>query len=103
MVIVVFVSDGFVVGFLPVACHAVGERCTQGTVEASFHENNVLKRAVSIQHERQKEFEDRTWELHHLKLLAPQCQEQLRTLEAKMPNVKLLKYMIFTYFMIVMF
>ncbi|GFZ20849.1 ubiquitin system component Cue protein [Actinidia rufa] len=43
-------------------------------VELLVHENSVLKRAVSIQHERQKEFEDRTRELHHLKQLASQCQ-----------------------------
>ncbi|XP_057486069.1 uncharacterized protein LOC130772333 isoform X2 [Actinidia eriantha] len=58
-------------------------------VELLVHENSVLKRAVSIQHVRQKEFEDRTREFHHLKQLASQCQEQLRTLEVKMPNVKI--------------
>ncbi|XP_058206891.1 uncharacterized protein LOC131320260 [Rhododendron vialii] len=50
-------------------------------VEALIHENAVLKRAVSIQHERQKEFEDRGQELHHLKQMVSQYQEQLRTLE----------------------
>ncbi|KAG5559467.1 hypothetical protein RHGRI_009115 [Rhododendron griersonianum] len=50
-------------------------------VEALIHENSVLKRAVSIQHERQKEFEDRGQELHHLKQMVSQYQEQLRTLE----------------------
>ncbi|KAF7147911.1 hypothetical protein RHSIM_Rhsim03G0251000 [Rhododendron simsii] len=50
-------------------------------VEALIHENAVLKRAVSIQHERQKEFEDRGQELHHLKEMVSQYQEQLRTLE----------------------
>lgn len=53
----------------------------KGQLEALIHENAVLKRAVAIQHERQKEFEDRTQELHHLKQLASQYQEQLRTLE----------------------
>lgn len=53
----------------------------KGQLEALIHENAVLKRAVAIQHERQKEFEDSTQELHHLKQLASQYQEQLRTLE----------------------
>ncbi|KAH9653315.1 CUE domain-containing protein [Citrus sinensis] len=50
-------------------------------VEALIQENMILKRAVSIQHERQKEYEDRSQELHHLKQLVSQYQEQLRTLE----------------------
>lgn len=50
-------------------------------LQALMQENNVLKRAVSIQHERQKEFDDRSQELHHLKQLVAQYQEQLRTLE----------------------
>lgn len=61
-------------------------------VEALIHENSVLKRAVSIQHERQKEFEDRGQELHHLKQMVSQYQEQLRTLEVKIPNPEILKY-----------
>ncbi|CAK9161590.1 unnamed protein product, partial [Ilex paraguariensis] len=50
-------------------------------LEVLIQENTVLKRAVSIQHERQKEFEDRGQEVHHLKQLVTQYQEQLRTLE----------------------
>ncbi|GFS30814.1 ubiquitin system component Cue protein [Actinidia rufa] len=50
-------------------------------VEALIHENALLKRAVTIQHERQKEFEDRSEELHNLKQMVSQYQEQLRTLE----------------------
>ncbi|XP_059635145.1 uncharacterized protein LOC132277320 isoform X2 [Cornus florida] len=50
-------------------------------LEAMIHENTILKRAVSIQHERQKEFDDKNQELHHLKQLVSQYQEQLRTLE----------------------
>ncbi|KAJ4831056.1 hypothetical protein Tsubulata_001797 [Turnera subulata] len=50
-------------------------------VEALIQENSILKRAVSIQHERQKEFEDRSQELQHLKQLVTQYQDQLRTLE----------------------
>ncbi|XAR66869.1 hypothetical protein NMG60_11013233 [Bertholletia excelsa] len=50
-------------------------------LQALIQENAVLKRAVAIQHERQKEFEERTQELHQLKQLVSQYQEQLRTLE----------------------
>ncbi|PON99842.1 Ubiquitin system component Cue [Trema orientale] len=50
-------------------------------VEALIQENTILKRAVSIQHERHKEFEDRNQELQQLKQLVAQYQEQLRTLE----------------------
>nr|GMD75262.1 CUE domain-containing protein [Ipomoea batatas]GMD76938.1 CUE domain-containing protein [Ipomoea batatas]GMD82780.1 CUE domain-containing protein [Ipomoea batatas] len=52
-------------------------------LEALLQENNILKRAVSIQHERQKEFEERGQEVNHLKQLLAQYQEQLRTLEVK--------------------
>ncbi|KAL1554836.1 hypothetical protein AAHA92_15349 [Salvia divinorum] len=50
-------------------------------LEALLQENTILKRAVSIQHERQKEFEETGHELHQLKQLVSQYQEQLRTLE----------------------
>lgn len=50
-------------------------------VEALIQENIVLKRAVAIQHERQKEYEDRNQELQQLKQLVSQYQEQVRTLE----------------------
>lgn len=50
-------------------------------VQALIQENAILKRAVSIQHERQKEFEDKNQELQHLKQLVSQYQEQLRALE----------------------
>ncbi|XP_060210067.1 uncharacterized protein LOC132636970 isoform X1 [Lycium barbarum] len=50
-------------------------------LEALIQENAILKRAVSIQHERQKEFEDRGNELNQLKQTVAQYQEQLRTLE----------------------
>lgn len=50
-------------------------------LEALIQENTVLKRAVAIQHERQKEHELRSQELQHLKQLVSQYQEQLRTLE----------------------
>ncbi|KDP30252.1 hypothetical protein JCGZ_17034 [Jatropha curcas] len=50
-------------------------------VQAFIQENAILKRAVSIQHERQKEYEDRGQELQHLKQLVAQYQDQLRALE----------------------
>lgn len=62
-------------------------------VEALIQENTILKRAVSIQHERQKDYDDRSQELENLKQLLSQYQEQLRTLE-----VDLLKLDIFLKF-----
>ncbi|KAA8541932.1 hypothetical protein F0562_023084 [Nyssa sinensis] len=50
-------------------------------IELLLRENTILKRAVSIQHERQKEYDDRNHEVQHLKQLVSQYQEQLRTLE----------------------
>ncbi|XVE63690.1 hypothetical protein DITRI_Ditri07aG0040200 [Diplodiscus trichospermus] len=50
-------------------------------LEALMQENTILKRAVAVQHERQKEYEDQGQELQHLKQLVSQYQEQLRTLE----------------------
>ncbi|KAM0933906.1 hypothetical protein DsansV1_C34g0226531 [Dioscorea sansibarensis] len=50
-------------------------------VEGLLQENNVLKRAIAIQHERQKEYDERNQEVQHLKQLVSQYQEQLRTLE----------------------
>lgn len=52
-------------------------------VEALIQENAILKRAVSIQHERHKEYEDRNQELQQLKQLVAQYQDQLRTLEVE--------------------
>jgi hypothetical protein len=46
-----------------------------------LRENAVLKRGVAIQHERQKEFDVRTQEVHSLKQLVLQYREQLKTLE----------------------
>ncbi|RDX67074.1 hypothetical protein CR513_54091, partial [Mucuna pruriens] len=50
-------------------------------VEALIQENVILKRAICIQHERQKEYEERNEELEHLKQLVSQYQEQVRALE----------------------
>lgn len=44
-------------------------------------DNNILKKAVAIQHERQKEHEEGGHELQHLKQLLSHCQDQIRTLE----------------------
>ncbi|XP_077214784.1 uncharacterized protein LOC143849599 [Tasmannia lanceolata] len=50
-------------------------------VELLVRENTILKRAVAIQHERQKESDEKSKELQHLKQLVSKYQEQLRTLE----------------------
>ncbi|KAL3511909.1 hypothetical protein ACH5RR_024626 [Cinchona calisaya] len=50
-------------------------------IEVLLRENSILKRAVAIQHERQKEYDDRNQEEQQLKQLVAQYQEQLRTLE----------------------
>ncbi|XP_057503971.1 uncharacterized protein LOC130787600 [Actinidia eriantha] len=50
-------------------------------IEVVLRENTILKRAVAIQHERQKEYDDRNQEVQHLKQMLSQYQEQLRTLE----------------------
>lgn len=52
-------------------------------IEVLLRENTILKRAVAIQHERQKECEDKNQELQHLKQVVSQYQEQLRTLEVR--------------------
>uniref|UniRef100_A0A1J3CXY7 CUE domain-containing protein n=1 Tax=Noccaea caerulescens TaxID=107243 RepID=A0A1J3CXY7_NOCCA len=53
----------------------------QQQLEALTKDNTVLKRAVAIQHERQKALEDANQQLELLKNLIPQYQEKLRTLE----------------------
>lgn len=50
-------------------------------IEILVRDNSVLKRAVAIQHERQKEYDGKNQELQHFKQLVSQYQEQLRTLE----------------------
>ncbi|CAM0950662.1 unnamed protein product [Alopecurus aequalis] len=49
--------------------------------EAIIKENTILKKAVAIQHERQKEHEERNQELQQLKQLVVQYREQIRILE----------------------
>ncbi|OEL35261.1 hypothetical protein BAE44_0003719 [Dichanthelium oligosanthes] len=49
--------------------------------EAVIRENTILKKAVAIQHERQKEQDERSQELQQLRQLVVQYQEQVRSLE----------------------
>ena len=51
--------------------------------EAVIKENTILKKAVAIQHERQKEHEERNQELQQLKQLVMQYREQIRNLEVQ--------------------
>lgn len=53
-------------------------------LEVLLRENSILKRAVTIQHERQKEYDERTQEVQQLKQLVSQYQEQLRHLEVRL-------------------
>ncbi|XP_076889422.1 uncharacterized protein LOC143540170 [Bidens hawaiensis] len=53
----------------------------KGQLELLLKENAILKRAVAIQHERQKEYDERTAEVQQLKQLLSQYQEQSRALE----------------------
>uniref|UniRef100_A0A7N0TBL7 CUE domain-containing protein n=1 Tax=Kalanchoe fedtschenkoi TaxID=63787 RepID=A0A7N0TBL7_KALFE len=53
----------------------------KGQIQALVQENSILKRAVGIQHERQKDYEDKIRELQNLKQMVSQYQEQLHTLE----------------------
>lgn len=55
-------------------------------LEVLMRENTILKRGVAIQHERQREYEDRNIELQMLKQAVPQFQEQLRNLEVSIKN-----------------
>lgn len=50
-------------------------------IEVLLRENSILKRAVAIQHERQKDYDESMQEVRHLKQLLSLYQEQLRTLE----------------------
>ncbi|KAL0429771.1 UNVERIFIED_CONTAM: hypothetical protein Sradi_0603100 [Sesamum radiatum] len=59
----------------------VAEGFHKEQIEALLRDNAILKRAVAIQHERQKEYDERNQEVLQLKQLVAQYQEQLRTLE----------------------
>ncbi|KAL1814468.1 hypothetical protein ACET3Z_017042 [Daucus carota] len=49
--------------------------------EVIVRENTILKRAVTIQHERQKEYDERNQEVQHMKQMIAQYQEHARSLE----------------------
>lgn len=53
-------------------------------IEALLRENTILKRAVAIQHERQKEYEETNQEVQQLKQMISQYQERCRTLEVRL-------------------
>ncbi|XP_074275908.1 uncharacterized protein LOC141599706 [Silene latifolia] len=50
-------------------------------IQELMRNNTILKRAVQIQHLRQKEFDDKSQEVQQLKQLSSQYQEQMRALE----------------------
>lgn len=50
-------------------------------IQSLVRENHILKRAVTIQHERQAEHDNCSQEMQRLKQLIAQYQEQVRTLE----------------------
>jgi hypothetical protein len=53
----------------------------KGQIEVLSKERNTFKNAFRIQHERLADYENKNQELQHLKQLASQYQEQIRTLE----------------------
>lgn len=66
------------------SCDLQEKVVVQQQLEALIKDNTVLKRAVAIQHERQKLFEDANQQLELWKQLIPQYQEKLRTLEVRL-------------------
>lgn len=68
------------------SCDMQEHVAVQQQLEALTKDNTVLKRAVAIQHERQKALEDANQQLELLKHLIPQYQEKLRTLEVSLFN-----------------
>ncbi|KAF5199705.1 Ubiquitin system component cue protein [Thalictrum thalictroides] len=50
-------------------------------MEVLMRDNGILKRAVAIQHDRQKEADTKNHELQHMKQLVAEYQERLKTLE----------------------
>lgn len=50
-------------------------------MKSLLNDNQILKRAVAIQHERHLEQQERDKEVQHLKLVISQYQEQVQTLE----------------------
>ena len=70
-------SERLVLTSMSIQGHAVLKEQLQTVVR----DNHILKRAVSIQHERQAEHENCSQEINQLKQLISQYQEQVRTLE----------------------
>ncbi|XP_054781687.1 uncharacterized protein LOC129288900 [Prosopis cineraria] len=52
-------------------------------IEVLIKENNILKQAVKIQHERLADYDNKVLECQHLKQALSHSQEQLRSLEVK--------------------
>lgn len=52
-------------------------------IEVFLREKAIFKRAIAIQHERQKEYDDRNQEVQQLKQMIAQYQEQIKNLEVK--------------------
>ncbi|KAG6425324.1 hypothetical protein SASPL_115752 [Salvia splendens] len=55
-------------------------------IEVLLRDNTILKRAVAIQYERQKENDEKSQEVQHVKQLLAQYQEQIRTLEVSLAH-----------------
>ncbi|KAK0585672.1 hypothetical protein LWI29_032162 [Acer saccharum] len=58
-------------------------------LQSLLNDNQILKRAVAIQHERHLEQEEKSREVQHLKLVLSQYQEQIRNLEMSNYALKL--------------
>ncbi|TXG58581.1 hypothetical protein EZV62_016410 [Acer yangbiense] len=58
-------------------------------LQSLLNDNQILKRAVAIQHERHLEQEEKSREVQHLKLVLSQYQEQIRNLEMSNCALKL--------------
>lgn len=50
-------------------------------IEVYLKDNGILRRVIGIQHERQKEYDDRNQEVQQLKQMISQYQEQIKNLE----------------------
>ncbi|KAG6603664.1 hypothetical protein SDJN03_04273, partial [Cucurbita argyrosperma subsp. sororia] len=55
----------------------------KGHLQSLVNDNQILKRAVAIQHERNLEQEEKTREVHQLKHVLCQYQEQIQSLEVR--------------------
>lgn len=58
-------------------------------LQCLLRDNQILKRAVTIQHERNLEFEEKVKEVQQLKNIISQYQEQVRTLELNNYSLKI--------------